>query len=285
MGYLRGMGRTIENMVVVITGASSGIGRALALHLARKRARLVLAARRTDRLDSLNFAMGGRHLCVGCDVAQPDQCERLIAAAVARFGRIDTLVCNAGYGRVRTVVDTPPAEMRAIFATNVFGTTDCIRAAAPIMEKQELRDGIRGQLMIVSSAAGRRGLPYFGSYTATKAAQLSIAEALRVELRPLKIAVTSVHPVGTKTEFFEQSETDGAGMLPPETSRGMTQTAEQVALRMARAIASPVAELWPFDPARWMLALTTMFPALGDAIMESARQRIARWNRRPSRQW
>jgi short-subunit dehydrogenase len=278
------MGRQIENMVVVITGASSGIGRALAIHLARKRARLVLSARRTDRLDELNFAMGGRHLCVGCDVSQPEQCERLIASAVKRFGRIDTLVCNAGYGRVRTVIDTSAAEMRAIFATNVFGTTDCIRAAAPVMQLQELRDGVRGQVMIVSSAAGRRGLPYFGSYSATKAAQLGIAEALRVELRPVKIAVTSVHPVGTKTEFFEQSERDGAGMLPPETSRGMTQTAEQVAIRMARAIASPVAELWPFDPARWMLTAATMFPTAVDLVMESARRKIEQWNRRPSRQ-
>src|SRR5437764_181561 len=113
MQYRRSpMGRRIEDMVVVITGASSGIGKALAVELARKRANLVLSARREDKLEQLNFALGGRHLCVQCDVAQPDQCERLIAAAARRYGRIDTLVCNAGYGMVRTVTQTTSSEIR-----------------------------------------------------------------------------------------------------------------------------------------------------------------------------
>ena len=265
-------------MVVVITGASSGIGRALALLLARKRAKLVLAARRTDRLDQLNFSLGGRHLCVGCDVSRPEQCERLIASALQRFGRIDTFVCNAGYGMARTVVDTSGEEIRAMFATNVFGTIDCIRAAAPVMEKQDLRDGARGQIMIVSSAAGRRGMPYFGSYSATKAAQLSFAEALRVELKPKKIAVTSVHPVGTNTDFFEASERHGGAALPKERM-GPMQSADQVAIRMARAIANPVAELWPFDPARWMLSFATLFPSMIDAVMDLARAKLEEGNR------
>ena len=266
-------------MVVAITGSSSGIGRALAIELARKRAKLVLAARRTDKLDELNFALGGRHLCVGCDVSRPEQCERLIASAVQRFGRIDTLVCNAGYGMVSTVADTSADELRAMFETNVFGTASCIRAAVPLMAKQELRDGKRAQIMIVSSAAGRRGLPYFGVYSATKAAQLSLAEALRVELKPQKIAVTSVHPIGTRTEFFEQADSRGKDSIPPDSTGPFSQTARQVAVRMARAIANPVTELWPFDPARWMLSLGTLFPSLVDEAMESARAKIEAWNR------
>ena len=266
-------------MVVVITGASSGIGRALAVELARKRAKLVLAARRTDLLDQLNFDLGGRHLCVGCDVSKPEQCERLIASARQRFGRIDTLVCNAGYGMVRTVVDTSADEMRAMFATNVFGTVDCIRTAATVMSGQDLRDGKRGQIMIVSSAAGRRGLPYFGSYSATKAAQLSFAEALRVELKAKKIAVTSVHPIGTKTDFFQYSESQGGATLPADSLGPMSQTARQVAIRMSRAIANPTPELWPFDPARWMLSFATLFPSVIDGLMDSARARIEEQNR------
>ncbi len=273
------MGRQIEDMVVIITGASSGIGRALAVALTRKRAKLVLAARREDKLAELNFALGGRHLCIGCDVSRPDQCERLIAASVSRFGRIDTLVCNAGYGMVRTVVETSPEEMRAMFATNVFGTIDCIRAAAPVMEKQSIVDGVRGQMMIVSSAAARRGLPYFGSYSATKSAQMGFAEALRVELKPQKITVTSVHPVGTKTNFVAESEGQGNASLPPDTSMRFTQTAEQVALRMARAIASPVPELWPMDAAKWALGIGSMVPSFMDSVMESARAKIEAWNR------
>lgn len=276
------MGRQIEDMVIIITGASSGIGRALAVALTRKRAKLVLAARREDRLAELKFALGGRHLCIGCDVSRPEQCERLIAASVARFGRIDTLVCNAGYGMVRTVVGTSAEEMRAMFATNVFGTIDCIRAAVPVMEKQGVVDGVRGQVMIVSSAAARRGLPYFGSYSATKSAQLGFAEALRVELKPMKIAVTSVHPVGTKTDFFKESEGQGGASLPPDAAGQIKQTAEQVALRMARAIASPVPELWPMDAARWALGLGTMLPSMMDSVLESAYAKIEAWNRRKS---
>jgi short-subunit dehydrogenase len=273
------MARQIEDMVVVITGASAGIGRALALALSKKRAKLVLAARRTELLDQLNFSMGGRHLCVSCDVTKPEQCERLMASAVNRFGRIDTLVCNAGYGLVRPVVETTPEEMQAIFTTNVFGTAHCLRAAAPIMEKQELRDGLRGQMMIVSSVVGRRGLPYFGFYSATKSAQLSLAEALRVELKPKKITVTSVHPVGTKTDFFTEAERISHASLPPRAYGLMSQSAAQVAIRMTRAIANPKPEVWPFDLVRWLMPLGIMLPRVVDAAMESERAKIEQRNR------
>jgi NADP-dependent 3-hydroxy acid dehydrogenase YdfG len=196
-------------MVVVITGASAGIGKALAESLHNRGATLVLAARRIERIDALNQQLGGKHLAMQTDVASRDQCETLIQRTVERFGRIDTLVCNAGYGILRPVASSDPDEIQLMFQTNVFGTTDCIRAAAPIMRKQEVSSGWRGQMMIVSSAVARRALPYFGVYSATKAAQLSLAEALRIELAPEKIAVTSVHPIGTETEFSEASRIAG----------------------------------------------------------------------------
>src|SRR5205823_5165177 len=109
-----------------------------------------------------NQQLGGQHPCVQCDVSKNEQCEALIRQAVERFGRIDTLVCNAGYGVARAIADMSHEETLKMFQTNVFGTTDCIRAAVPIMRAQEPREGWRGQIMIVSSAAGRRGLPFFG---------------------------------------------------------------------------------------------------------------------------
>src|SRR5688572_7254820 len=191
------MTRDLRDMVVVITGASAGIGRTLAEQLSARGAKLVLAARRVEKLDELNRALGGTQLTLRADVSSTADCETLVRAAIDRFGRIDTLVCNAGYGSYKLVADTSPEEVRRMFVTNVFGTTDCIHAALPHMMKQPMRDGVRGQVMIVSSAAARRGVPYLGPYAATKAAQLSIAEALRVELRPHHVAVTSVHPVMT----------------------------------------------------------------------------------------
>jgi short-subunit dehydrogenase len=265
------MARSLNEMVVVITGASAGIGAELARQLHEQGARLVLSARREDRLNELNATLGGKHLVVKSDVSRQEECEMLIARTAEQFGRIDTLVCNAGYGMARAVAKTSADEMLAIFKTNVFGTTDCIRAAVPIMEKQEPRDGVRGQIMIVSSAAGRRGLPFFGPYSATKFAQLGLSEALRVELKPSRIAVTSVHPVGTETEFFRVAEQQGGLKVPPPGTGEIRQSSEVVARKMINAIRKPRPEVWPLASARYLLSLVTLMPGMGDRIMSKYR--------------
>jgi short-subunit dehydrogenase len=265
------MARDLNEMVVVITGASAGIGLELAKQLSEAGARLVLSARREDRLNELNASLGGKHLVVKSDVSRIEDCEMLIARTVEHFGRIDTLICNAGYGMARAVAKTSADEMLAIFKTNVFGTTDCIRAAVPVMEKQELRDGFRGQIVIVSSAAARRGLPFFGPYSATKFAQLGLSEALRVELKPVKIAVTSVHPIGTETEFFKVAEQQGGLKVPPPGTGEVRQSASVVARKTINAIRKPRPEVWPFAPSRYLLSLTTLMPGMGDRIMAKYR--------------
>src|SRR5690606_30066854 len=94
------MSRLLREMVVVITGASAGLGRVLAMELSAAGATLVLSARRLDRLEALNAELGGRHLCVRTDVSLPEECANLAQRALQHFGRIDTLICNAGYGQV-----------------------------------------------------------------------------------------------------------------------------------------------------------------------------------------
>jgi len=284
------MKRDIRDMVVVITGASAGIGRALAEQLAPRGAKLVLAARRADRLEDLKTRLaaadhkarpmgraydepGAHHepLVVVTDVAKREDCENLVARAIERFGRIDTLVLNAGYGLYRRVSDFSPDDVRKMFATNVFGTTDCIAAAAPHLLKQSLRDGWRAQVIIVSSAAARRSPPYLGPYGATKAAQLSIAEAMRVELAPQRIAVTSVHPIMTKTEFGDVAEAAGDVRLP---RTGPSQTVEQVAAAIVKGIERPRPEVWPHRRSRWTLSLATLLPGLADEVLSRYRQRV-----------
>lgn len=255
------MTRSLHGMVVAITGASAGIGRALAIELAARGASLALTARRSERLDALASTLGVPVLVHPADVADPAQCARFIAATQARFGRLDTLVCNAGYGLFKGAAETTADEWKAIFATNLHGTLDCIRAALPAMRAQDSGAGYRGQVMIVSSILGRRAGPWTAAYSATKAAQLSLAEALRVELRPAGIAVTSVHPIGTRTEFFDVA---ARGRAPVDNER-FQQSAEHVARRMAAAIARPRPEVWPSRPSRWMATLATFFPGLADA--------------------
>lgn len=265
--YHTGMGRNLSGMVVVITGASAGIGRRLAIDLHVRGTNLVLAARRAEKMAEVDRVLDGKHLCLTADVSNPDDCARLIASAVERFGRIDTLVANAGWGAPAAVHEVPAQQARDMFATNVFGTIDCIRAAVPVMLAQQRRDGWRGQVMIVSSGAARRGLPYMGVYSATKAAQLSIAEAMRVELRDQKIAVTSVHPIGTETDFFTTAEALGKTRIQTGTRRGYRQSVEHVSRRMMRAIEWPVEEVWPHRLTRWALAVNAILPQFGDRIM------------------
>jgi len=260
------MARSLNGMVVIITGASAGIGQALARDLAGHGARLSLCARRIDRLEALNKELGGGHLTICADVSKEADCQRVVRDSVEHFGRIDTLVCNAGYGFLRKAADTTREQLEEIFRTNVLGTTDCISAAVPIMRRQEPRDGWRGQLMIVSSAVARRAIPFFGPYSATKAFQLSLAEALRVELRPKLIAVTSVHPIGTATEFGDVSA-KLSGRRVQKIPGEIIQTSEQVAVAMTRAIRHPRPEVWPFRLARLGLGLSALFPGLTDKVL------------------
>lgn len=263
-------------MACVITGASSGIGAALARELAGAGAKLALAARRLDLLDRLNAELGGEHLLVPTDVAEEDQCRRLIARAVEHFGRIDTLVANAGYGSDKKTIDMSCEEVAGMFAVNVFGTLDCIRPAVAAMRRQEPREGWRGQIMITSSVLARRGVPYAGIYSATKAAQLSLAETLRLELSPERIAVTSVHPTATESEFGEVARQRGNVEIRGHSASVGKQTAEHVARRMARAIERPAREVWPARHMRYLMGLNAWIPALGDVLVARATRRRER---------
>ena len=263
------MPRRLQDMSVVITGASAGIGRALAERLSAAGARLTLAARRGDKLDALNHTLGGHHQVVVTDVARRADCEALVAAAVAFHGRVDTVVCNAGYGLAKAVADTSADEAAALFQTNVFGTLDVIRAAAPVLVAQPERDGYRGQFMVVSSAVARRGLPYSGAYAATKAGQLSLCESLRVELKPSRVAVTSVHPAGTDTDFFDVAGRLGNAPAPPAAGR---QSPAAVARAMVAGIVRPRPEVWPRRLARLGLSVGTLFPGLTDRALANYRR-------------
>jgi NAD(P)-dependent dehydrogenase (short-subunit alcohol dehydrogenase family) len=260
------MARPLSGMHVLITGASAGIGAALARRLAARGARLALVARRRERLEELVQELGGPHLAIAADVGCEADCHRAIASAWAAWGRLDTLVCNAGYGLQRAAADTTTADWEAIWRTNLLGSAWCINAALPHLRAQEPRHGWRAQVMLVSSVLARRAAPLGAAYSATKAAQLSLAESLRVELAAQRIAVTSVHPVGTDSEF-SQAAAASSGTPWHVGRREPRQSPDTVAQAMERAIARPRPEAWPAWWARWAVALGALWPGLADRAM------------------
>src|SRR6187200_1462886 len=165
--------------VAAITGASSGIGLAIARHLAAAGATVVLGARRADRLQEAIEDIrrrGGAAQAVPMDVTVEADVQRLADRAVSGFGRLDIMVCNAGFGYYGTVEDTPPDIMRRMLDVNFLGTYFGARAALPIFRRAG-----RGHLIVVSSIVGRRGIAQMSGYSATKAAQVGFVESLRTE--------------------------------------------------------------------------------------------------------
>jgi 3-oxoacyl-[acyl-carrier protein] reductase len=187
---------SLQDHVVVITGASAGIGRATAHELVAAGARVVLGARRRDRLDALEAEHAGRVVGVEMDVRAPADSQRLVATALERFGRLDALVANAGIGMYGGILDHPDEALQTMLDTNVAGTVWPIRAAVPAM----IEAG-RGDIIIVASVAGVRGGAAEAVYAATKFAQVGLAGALDRELREHGIRVTTIGPAGTSTEF------------------------------------------------------------------------------------
>jgi len=187
---------SLRDTVAVITGASAGIGQATARELLGAGARVVLGARRRDRLTALETEFPGRAVAVPMDVRSPDDSRRLVATAIERFGRLDSLIANAGIGMYGGILDRTDEELTTMLDTNIAGTVWPIRAAVPEM----LKAG-QGDIVIVASVAGFRGGADEAVYAATKFAQVGLAGALDRELREKGIRVTTIGPAGTSTEF------------------------------------------------------------------------------------
>lgn len=184
----------------VVTGASSGIGAALALELAAGGMRVGLLARRRDRLEALAAeiaAAGGEALPLACDVAERAAVEAALGAVRTRWGRLDLLVNSAGYVRHVLFKDHDVEDVERMMRTNYLGTVYAIKAALPAMRAQR-----RGWIVNVSSVAGKLGQPDEAAYSATKFAVAGLSEALAYEFAPLGIHVMSVYPTLVRTEMF-----------------------------------------------------------------------------------
>src|SRR5215212_1664195 len=201
-----------DEPVLVITGASTGIGAATAEAAVAEGWRVVLAARSEDKLESLAGKLGDESaLAVPCDVTDLGQQERLVERALEQFGRLDAVFANAGFGAKRGFLEGEPEDLRQMVLTNVLGVAWSIRTALPHFLEQDA-----GHFLITSSVAGRRALP--GSlYSATKHAVTAMGEALRQELRQMhenfSVRVTVIEPGMTDTPFFDNQVSNA---LEPE---------------------------------------------------------------------
>lgn len=199
-----------DEPVLLITGASSGIGAACARAAREAGYRLVLGARSEDKLERLADELGGDEAATWqrCDVTEWDDQQALVATALERFGRLDAYFANAGFGATRGFLEETPEQWRSMIDTNVYGAALSIRAVLP-----HFREVDGGHLLLTGSVAGRVALP--GSlYSATKWAVTAIGEGLRKEVFDTPIKVTVVEPGMVDTPFFDTSP--GSGALQPE---------------------------------------------------------------------
>jgi NAD(P)-dependent dehydrogenase (short-subunit alcohol dehydrogenase family) len=252
----------LAGRVAAITGASSGIGLACATHLAREGAAVVLGARRVSLLDATAGQIrsaGGRAATVQMDVTREADVDALVATATREFGRLDIMICNAGFGYYGTIEETPPDVMQRMMDVNYMGTFYGARAALPVFRAQN-----SGHLIFVSSIVGRRGIAFMGGYSATKAAQSGLAESLRSEFAGSPIKVSCVYPVSTRTEFHEAMTRDFGHTV---SGLGPKQSVDEVASAIVRCIRRPRPEVYPHALSRGLAVLNVIAPRFTDSFV------------------
>lgn len=253
----------LKGRAIAITGAGTGIGLATAMACAKAGMSVTLAGRRLGKLQEAAQkikSQGGRAIALQVDVTDPAQCERLINDTVSSFGSIYAVYANAGYGYEKQFHETPQADIRAIFETNFWGSLNVIRPALGFMLRAR-----SGHILMCSSCLSKIGIPYMCAYSATKAAQDHFGRGIRAELRGTGVHVSTVHPVKTTSEFFEQVErASGGSRVYRRNSDMFVQSAETVAAATLRCLRRPRGEVWTSTRMRLMLALATAFPGLAD---------------------
>jgi NADP-dependent 3-hydroxy acid dehydrogenase YdfG len=230
------MSTNIQGRVVVITGASSGLGEATARLLSAQGAAVVMGARRTDRLQALADALatgGGKALALATDVTRRDQVKRLVDAAVQAYGRIDVMINNAGLMPHSPLERLKVEDWDRTIDVNIKGVLYGIAAALPYMKEQK-----SGQIINVSSVAGHKVGPGSAVYAATKHAVLALSEGLRQEVKPYNIRTTVISPGAVATELPDS-------ITEPDVSESIHKFYEAYAIpadSFARAVAFAISQ-------------------------------------------
>jgi len=250
--------KKLANKVVLITGASSGIGAALARVFAEEGARVALAARSAEKLRALAGSLGADALAVPTDMTDPAQVRRMVEVTVERFGCLDILINNAGVGMYAPVASMSPEQFEQVVSTNWLGPVRAIQAAIPYLRKQG-----GGQIINISSVAGKIPIPWMGAYCGTKFALNALSDSLRMELAADRIQVISVCPGRISTPFVRNAFR--APATQPLPSDGIS--AERVARAVLRASLKGKREI-VVPASNWAYVwLHTLLPRLTDYAM------------------
>jgi len=244
------------NCVAIVTGASRGIGRAIVMALSRKGVRVVAAARSREGLAAVAADVqrqGSECSAAICDVGSWPDVSAVVQQALDRFGRIDIVINNAGFGSYAPFLDADLQEFHELMRVNYFGSVYTTRAALPTM----LRQG-SGHLVFVASVAGRIASPRHTGYGPTKFAVVGFAESITYEVRPHKIGVTIVNPGTVDTDFFDRDSFNDF----PEGPRKMMISAEKVARATIAAIRWNRPEIYVPRSLRYAHMLKVLAPSL-----------------------
>jgi short-subunit dehydrogenase len=254
--------RSLRGKRTLITGASSGIGRELAVQLARKGARLLLTARRRERLEALAQSIattGASVQILAGDIADADHRDHLLQEVQRSWGGLDLLVNNAGIGALGTFAQAQPQRLRKIMEVNFFAPAELIRGAVPL-----LRAGEQPMIVNISSVLGHRAVPLKSEYCASKFALHGLSDALRAEFTEQGIEVLLVSPSTTATEFFD-SVVDSARPQKRSPTAGMP--VEKVARRTIRAIRRGRHEIVLSAGGKLLVWLDRLCPPLVDRLV------------------
>jgi short-subunit dehydrogenase len=257
-----GQRRSIQGSRILITGASQGIGRALALAAARKGGRVLATARSEELLRELAAeaqSTGATVETVQADVTAPEGRLAMVETARQALGGLDILVNNAGIGATGHFADVAPDRLRKIMEVNFFGLAETTRAILPL-----LREGVKPAVVNISSIAGRRGIPARSEYTASKFAVQGFSEALRAELYKDGIDVLVVNPGLTQTNF-SQNMLEQKAKVKMDHMRGMS--AEEAALLTLKAIERGQNEVILTLKGKLLVFVARFFPRLVDMIV------------------
>jgi NADP-dependent 3-hydroxy acid dehydrogenase YdfG len=258
-----------RDKVAIVTGGSSGLGRAIAAALTRRGAKVVIAARTADKLEAVAAdlrAAGGDVLAVPTDVTKDEDVQTLVAKTIDRFGRLDILFNNAGKSARGEAMNIAPDEMRELFELNVVALVRCTRQAVPhLLEHQ-------GHLVNIGSLAGKTAARYMGAYSATKHAVSAYSQQLRRELgNKLHVLLVSPGPIARDEQRnFSRQETAGIPNSALKPGGGVKVNLIQpdwLADRILDACERRKPELVVPSRARWVFAIGQLWPGLGDWIV------------------